>query len=330
VNVLVVAPYPPMHDGIGVYARTHVEQLRSDGHTVTVLSPPEGGGDLRVPFRGGAAFRKAARVGSRFDRIVVHFQPSLYFLPRAPLSKLGASYGLEWLALRRGSILEVVVHEADPPDLRRPDYRGIRWALGHASRVSFHTRSEWEDFERGYRVKVRGRVIRHLAEPVETLPRGAARRQLDVAEEGIVFVCAGFIQPSKGFDRAVDAFERVSAGASGGPRLYVVGSVREATAENRSYADALSDRCRSVAGATLVEEFVDDAAFDLWISAADWVILPYRRAFSSGVLARAHALGRPCLVSAVGGLAEQAGPSDVVVGDDDELEAAIRGIVTGD
>jgi hypothetical protein len=55
--------------------------------------------------------------------------------------------------------------------------------------------------------------------------------------------------------------------------------------------------------------------------------VPYRRAFSSGVLARAHALGRPAVVSAVGGLAEQAGPTDDVVGDDRELEAAIRRIV---
>jgi glycosyltransferase involved in cell wall biosynthesis len=172
-------------------------------------------------------------------------------------------------------------------------------------------------------------VVPHLAEPVESLPPGAARRQLHVPSEGTVFVCAGFIQPSKGFDRAVDAFERASAGAAAPvPRLYVVGSVREPTAENRAYADALAERCDAVAGAALVEGFVDDAGFDLWISAADWVVLPYRRAFSSGVLARAHALGRPSLVSPVGGLSEQAGPSDVVVGDDEELVAAIRRVVT--
>jgi glycosyltransferase involved in cell wall biosynthesis len=327
VKVLVVAPYPPMRDGIGVYARTHVEQLRSDGHEVTVLSPPDGGGDLRAPFRGGAAFRRAARAGGGFDRIVVHFQPALYFRPHAPLSKLGTSYGLEWLALRRGSRLEVVVHEADPPDLRRPDYRGIRSALRRASQVSFHTRSEWEAFERDYRVRVQGRVVPHLAEPVEVVPAGVARRQLDIGQDGVVLVCAGFLQPSKGYDRAVEAFARATSGDPGSARLYVVGSVREPTPENRAFAAALAARCREVPGVTLREAFVDDPEFDLWLSAADRVVLPYRRAFSSGVLARAHAMGRPAVVSAVGGLAEQAGPADEVVGDDAELEAAIRRIV---
>jgi len=330
VKVLVVAPYPPMHDGIAIYARAYVEALRGEGDEVTVLSPPDGGGDLRAPFRGGAAFRRAAREGGRFDRIVVHFQPSLYFRPHAALSKLGTSYGLEWLALRRAARLEVVVHEADPPDLRRPDYRGIRWALGRAAQVSFHTRAEWKAFERDYRVEVRGRLVPHLAEPVEVLPRGAARRQLGIGLEGTVLVCAGFIQPSKGFDRAVEAFAAVSAGTSPPARLYVVGSVREETAENRAHADALAARCEAVAGAAFREGFVDDADFDLWIAAADWVVLPHRRAFSSGVLARAHALGRPAVVSAVGGLAEQAGPADLVVGGDEELASAIGRIVAGE
>jgi glycosyltransferase involved in cell wall biosynthesis len=330
VKILVVAPYPPMHDGIAIYARASVEALRSDGHEVTVLSPPDGGGDLRAPFRGGAAFRRAARAGGRFDRIVVHFQPSLYFRPHAALSKLGTSYGLEWLALRRGSRLEVVVHEADPPDLRRPDYRGIRSAMRRASQVSFHTRAEWEGFERDYRVQVQGHVVPHLAEPVEVLPRGAARRQLGIEVEGTVLVCAGFIQPSKGFDRAVEAFATLPTRGSSPARLYVVGSVREATPENRAHADALAARCGDVPGAALVEGFVDDARFDLWINAADWMLLPYRRGFSSGVLARAHALGRPAVVAAVGGLAEQAGPADMVVGDDQELASAMRRIVAGE
>jgi glycosyltransferase involved in cell wall biosynthesis len=319
-----------MHDGIAIYARAQVEGLRAEGDEVTVLSPPEGGGDLRAPFRGGAAFRRAARAGGRFDRIVVHFQPSLYFRPHAALSKLGSSYGFEWLALRRGPRLEVVVHEADPPDLRRPDYRGIRWAIGRASQVSFHTRAEWEAFERDYRVEVRGRLVPHLAELVEVLPRGAARRQLGIEVEGTVLLCAGFIQPSKGFDRAVEAFAMATANGSPAARLYVVGSVREPTAENRAHADALARRSHEVPGVALLEGFVDDAAFDLWISAADWVVLPYRRAFSSGVLARAHALGRPAVVSPVGGLAEQAGPADVVVGDDEALASAIRRIVAGE
>ena len=87
-RVLLVSSYPPRHCGIGVYARTQAERLRADGHAVTVLSPPDGDGDIRVPFLGGRAFLRAAAIGARFDRIVVHFQPALYYRPRAPVSKV--------------------------------------------------------------------------------------------------------------------------------------------------------------------------------------------------------------------------------------------------
>jgi multidrug transporter EmrE-like cation transporter len=72
------------------------------------------------------------------------------------------------------------------------------------------------------------------------------------------------------------------------------------------------------------ERFLADEEFDLWVSAADWVVLPYRRSWSSGVLARAQALGRPAIVTDVGGLAEQAGDGDIVVRDDEELAEAMR------
>ena len=61
----------------------------------------------------------------------------------------------------------------------------------------------------------------------------------------------------------------------------------------------------------------------LWLAAADWLVLPYRRSWSSGVLARAQALGTPAIVAAVGGLPEQAGDGDMVFDDDEGLRAAL-------
>src|SRR5438067_7045028 len=146
-RVLVVSSYPPRHCGIGVYARAQVERLRADGHQVTVLSPPDGDGDVRVPFLGGRAFVRAAMLGGRFDRIVVHFQPALYYRPRRPLSKVLTSAAFLLLALRRGPRLEVIVHEADPPTRWRPDHALLRAAFHRAGRVSFHTRAERDALE---------------------------------------------------------------------------------------------------------------------------------------------------------------------------------------
>jgi glycosyltransferase involved in cell wall biosynthesis/multidrug transporter EmrE-like cation transporter len=329
VRILVVSSYPPRHCGIGTYARDQVARLRESGDEVEVLSPPDGAGDIREPFLGGRAFLRAAREGRRFDSIIVHFQPALYYRPRRAASKVGTSLALLWLALRRKQ-LDLLVHEADPPSLWRPDYAILRLALRHAGRVSFHTEAERAALERDYHVRVRGEVVPHLAVLAGTglVTKEEARRRLGIEDGGPVLLCAGFLQPSKGFDRAVEAFE-ASGASKEGARLYVVGSIREPAPETEAYVRALEARCLAVPGATFCERFLSDEDFDLWIVAADAVVLPYRRAWSSAVLARAQALGTPAIASAVGGLAEQAGADDAVFTGDEELRRAFSGIRAG-
>jgi glycosyltransferase involved in cell wall biosynthesis len=142
-----------------------------------------------------------------------------------------------------------------------------------------------------------------------------ARARLALRVDGPLFVCAGFVQPDKGFDRAIRAF--ATAGSRG--RLAIVGSVREATPDNLRYAGDLRGLAERFVNVAVIERFVDDEDFDAWIRAADVFVLPYRRAWSSGALARAQRLGTPAFVAAVGGLAEQAGERDRVFGTDDEL-----------
>ncbi|MGH2573315.1 MAG: glycosyltransferase [Actinomycetota bacterium] len=319
-KVLVVSSYPPRHCGVGAYARDQVSELRGEGHEVTVLSPPDGEGDVRVTFLGGRAFLRAAGMGWEFDRIIVHFQPTLYYRPRSPLSKILTSLGLLGLVLRRRRTVELLVHEADPPVRWRPDYLLLRRAFRKAGRVWFHTDTERATLERDYRVRVRGGIIAHRVQPARPVSRAEARQQLGLENRRPVFVCAGFLQPSKGFDRAVEAFARADAD---GAALYVVGSIRDRTTENEQYVAKLSARCQAVQGVTLVERFVTDDEFDRWVAAADWLVLPYRRAWSSGVLARAQAMGTPAIVSAVGGLPEQAGEGDMVFDGDEDLARAL-------
>jgi glycosyltransferase involved in cell wall biosynthesis len=318
-RILVVASYPPRHCGIGAYARDQVEALRAEGNQVTVLSPPDGDGEIRVPFFGGRPFFSALRLGGSFDRIVVHFQPSLYYRPRAPVSKVMSSMGLLSLVLVRSGATEIVVHEADPPKRWRPDYVVLRWAFARARTTWFHTEAERRTLERDYRVRVRGEIVPHRVRPFRTVSRDEARAELGIPAGETVFLCAGFLQPSKGFDRAVDAFPE-----GGGAALYIVGSIRDRTPDNEAYARALAERAAASPRVTFVERFLSDEEFDLWVAAADWLVLPYRRSWSSGVLARAQSLGTPAIVAAVGGLPEQAGVKDVVVHDDEELARAFR------
>jgi glycosyltransferase involved in cell wall biosynthesis len=317
-RILVVSSFPPRHCGIGAYARDQVGGLRADGNDVTVLSPPDGDGEVQVPFFGGRPFLRALRMGAGFDRIVVHFQPSLYYRPRAPISKVMTSAWLLALAAGRRNRTEILVHEADSPKRWRPDYGLLRLAFRRANTLWFHTEAERAALERDYGIRVRAKLVPHRVR-ARQVSRERARADLGIPPGETVFVCAGFLQPSKGFDRALEAFGSADRGS-----LYIVGSIRDETADNRAYARALRERARDVARVTFLERFLSDEEFDLWLAAADWVVLPYRRSWSSGVLARAQALGTPAIVTAVGGLPEQAEGRDVVVNDDQELARAFK------
>lgn len=327
-RVLVVSSYPPRRCGIGTYARDQVEDLRAGGCGVSVLSPHDGAGDLRAEFLGGRAFLRAAAVGGSFDRLIVHFQPALYYRPRAPLSKVATSLALLWLVVRRRRT-EIWVHEADSPVAGRPDYVLLGLAFRLAPALVFHTDAERAALERDYGFRVRARLAPHrvhASTAAADMAKEEARARLGLHPGGgPLFVCAGFLQPEKGFERAVRAFAGAfpEAGDPAGPRLVVVGSVRDETPGRRTHAEALRRACAATPGATFLERYLGDEEFDLWVRAADRLVLPYRRSWSSGLLARARALGTPCLVAGVGGLAEQAGPDDDVVASDEELTAAM-------
>jgi len=319
-RILVVSAYPPRHCGIGAYARAQVERLRAEGHDVQVLSPPDGDGDVRVPFTAGRPFLAAARTGGTFDRIIVHYEPGLYVRRRAPISKMAAALSLLWLVTRRRQT-EILVHEAQPARWWRPDDLLMAAALRAAPVALFHTSLEQEAFRKAFRFRGRVRLVPHTDGVAVSGPRSRreARRHLRIAEDEVLLVCPGFLHPDKGFERAVRAFRPGRKG-----RLSIVGSVRDPSPSNLRYADRLRRLAERTPGVELVDSFVDDDAFDAWIAAADAVILPYRRSWSSGVLARAQAIGTPAIVTAVGGLPEQASAADVVVRTDDELAAAVE------
>jgi hypothetical protein len=138
-----------------------------------------------------------------------------------------------------------------------------------------------------------------------------------------MFLSIGFVQPHKGFDRAVRAFAGL---ADHGCRLEIVGSVRREDADYVSYVEDLRTLVAATPGANLREEYVSDAEFDIWIVAADALVLPYRLIWSSSVCERAALYDRPVIASRIGGLADQVGSETLLVDDDRELAVAMRSV----
>jgi hypothetical protein len=75
----------------------------------------------------------------------------------------------------------------------------------------------------------------------------------------------------------------------------------------------------------VVNRYVSDEEFDHWIVASDLVVVPYLFGFTSSIAARASLYGRACLLSAIGGLPEQASERDHVYQSETELEWILSG-----
>lgn len=321
-----VTPYPPVRDGIAAYAVQSVASLRAQGHDVEVLSPGPSAAhhhlDLVGP-RGGAAL--ARRVGG-YDKLVVQFHPDFFYpVPSSPASRVAVSLAYA-VAFEMAAQVEVVVHEVDYRwgRRRRPEALAVRAMWSRVDSVLVHTQSERRDFVASFGVpEARVQIAAHGDTFVRRtrFDRDGARRSLGIDADRHVFLAIGFIQPHKGFDRAVRAF----AGLEDHARLDVVGSVRVDEPAYLAHVDQLERLVEEVPGTHLHEGFVSDELFDRWIVAADVLVLPYREIWSSGVLERAALYGRPVIATDVGGLAEQAaGSGDVtLVEDDDGLRTAM-------
>lgn len=332
-KILVVTPYPPLRDGIASYAVQLVARLRREGNDVTVLSPGPSAAhlhlDLRGP-RGAAALAKRVRA---YDKLVIQFHPDFFFHhPTTDADRAATALALA-AAFRLAKESEIVVHEVDYRLGRQktPGARAVRTMWRSADRILLHTESERNDFIEAFGVSpAKVQLLEHGESFVAKTrhDKASARRTLDIPADATVFLSIGFIQPHKGFDRAIRAFRGLG---ERGARLYLVGSLRLDEGEYAAHLDELRELAAETPGVDLVVGYVSDELFDRWIVASDYVVLPYRHIWSSGVAERAAIYHRPVIVTRVGGLAEQVAYRDDVtlVSSDGELQRAMMRALGG-
>ena len=328
VRILMFTHFPPMRGGISAYAGQVVTGLRQQGHDVTVASPEPSDADHVVDLAQRGSGLALARLARRFDRLVVQFHPELLGPPGS--SRLTLSLSLLRLAAGLGAARssELCIHEMSygtgpTAPLQRALARRV-WKL--ADEITVHTEREREDFAKGYRIqRDRIRVIsqaQHMVRHIDE-DRDTARAALGLPQDQVILLAIGFLQPHKGFDRAIEAFAQVP---HMGAHLYVVGSTWRDDPASLAHLDELRRLAEATPDTELREGYIDDTQFDRWIVAADALVLPYRHGFSSNVMERGLLYDRPVIVSGTSGMAEQGvdRPGATIVGDDSELIEAVR------
>jgi len=330
-RILMLSPYPPMRGGISTYADQAAEALRVEGHEVVVASPERSDADrvLDVTKR-GAGWRLAWLV-RRFDRLIVQFQPEMLGAPGTPRR----TWAWAFLRLAAGMFsapsCDVCVHEVIYPEGR---FAPLLRAVGHrvwglADLLIVHTERERRDFAAAFSISEnRIRVVsqgEHLVRRADA-DQATARTLLDLPAAPVLLLAIGFLQPNKGFDRAILAFSELQSEQA---RLYVVGSMWREDPTSVSHVAELRRLVDDTPGVELREGYLGDEDFDRWIVAADALVLPYRRGWSSNVMERGLLYDRPVIMTRVGGMAEQGTDraNVVLVDDDHELRDALSHIL---
>lgn len=131
----------------------------------------------------------------------------------------------------------------------------------------------------------------------EAVAREQAREHLSLPVNEKIILFFGFIRKYKGLDLLLEAMQDAGIKAAG-IRLLVAGEFYE----KRGEYDALIEKLGVADQLILRTDFIADSEVRYYLSAADFVIQPYRNATQSGVTPLAYHFEKPMLVTNVGGL----------------------------
>ncbi len=344
IPTVILSTFPPLHCGIGRYAAQHAEFMRRQGEEVITIGLPGSEADVVVDPCGGRrpleVLRAVRSVGSNPSEcsLAMHWHDGHYFaggfserIPTAlAIAKMIEAFGDS----------EIICHETYvPQDVSSPPRRILRALYGlvrrrawlRADRLVFHSQAERRQSEAAHggpwpanKVVIRGHSA--FLYRYREVDRHTARDELGVPQDVFLFLCIGFLSEHKGFHLAVEAMKEIDNPAA---RLTVVGSVRDDDAAATAYASRLRSMAAHDDRVEFLEQFLSDEEYDTWNAAADVVVAPYLRAFSSSVVARARLFGRRVIVTDVGGLTDQVDANDIVIGEPDDLMGAMQAALQG-
>ena len=308
-SILLVTPFAPYRDGIATYAAQELRHLRTQGHRVEVLSPQPSAAHHYLPLGGANGAAMLAVQGAKYERVIVQFAPEMLFGRCRGASQRVAVWA-SLAALAKATKLELRIHEIEYGALEQnaAERRAAQLAIRLADQVSVHTEAERRLLEPTLgAAAARINVVdhgRYFAPAVECSSR-SAKVELGLDPDEFAFVSIGFLQRHKGFDRAVEAFSLAGLASA---RLHIVGSGRVDHSDITQYVAQLAAMCAEAERVELHDRYVSDDQFDLWLNAADAVVLPYREIWSSGVVERARLFDTPVIVSDLDQLESQLGP----------------------
>jgi glycosyltransferase involved in cell wall biosynthesis len=302
------ASYTPPYDhelAASVAARGHRVDLVTSAYLFDDAPPPQGYARHEVFFPlSGRLFRRAPRSPLRVPVKALEYGPSVALLLRCVAALDPDVVHVQWLPLPRVDVhwlrrlaarRPVVLTAHDVVPRRSGQLAGWKEALAAVARIVVQSQRGAEELGALGVERRRIALVRHptFAAPPERRPPPPRGRTL---------LFFGLLRDYKGLDVLVAALPTIAERVTDA-RLVVAGDPLDPVESLRSLAERLG-----VAGRIDWRlRFIRDEEIPGLMEEATAVVLPYRRADGSGVLATALGHGRPAIVADVGSLGELVG-----------------------
>jgi D-inositol-3-phosphate glycosyltransferase len=150
-------------------------------------------------------------------------------------------------------------------------------------------------------------VIRHPlnnAFPDTDLTPSEAKKRLDLRDDEKAVLFFGRIRPYKGIEHLLGAFRLLTANRSN-YRLIIAGEPKKGSEEYRNEIEQTAKTEFAPDQIVLKIQFIPDEEMELYLKAADVLVLPYKEIFQSGVLFLAYSFGLPVVATDVGSFREE-------------------------
>lgn len=142
------------------------------------------------------------------------------------------------------------------------------------------------------------------AVPQTDLASTDAKRRLGLKNDEKAILYFGRIRPYKGIEHLLAAYQQLTTRRSD-YRLIMAGEPKKGS---ETYQHEIKRRIRQIDGNARIVckfRFIPDEEMELYLKAADVLVLPYKEIFQSGVLFLAYSFGLPVVAADVGSFREE-------------------------
>lgn len=145
-----------------------------------------------------------------------------------------------------------------------------------------------------------------------------ARKELNLPESGKIYLNLGLLKPYKGIENLLQVWQN-SQDIFASDTLLIVGKPLD-----EDYFKKLQDLAAGMEGVIIYPQFIENDKIHLYFSAANVVVLPFKKILNSGSLILAMSFGKPVIAPRLGGLLEVVGEANDLLYDPEDKEGLLK------